>query len=134
MFELLSVIGEPDPDSNVRMFLAPCGASWQGLPGATMAAGNLSAELLEPIPISCAPSEICNDAQSERVATDAGEMIKEQIGGSTDIAGGRDADHFNVMTFPGHRAAKGGTWRCFGDGRKIGHGEREAWIGSHRVT
>ena len=100
---------EPDPDTNVGKVLARLGRSWQGLPGGTMAAGKLGAEVLEPIPVSCAPSEFGNDAQSERVAANAGEMFTEQIGGSTDVAGGRGADHFNVMAFPAHRAATGGT-------------------------
>ena len=95
-----------------------------------MAAGKLGAEVLEPIPVSCAPSEVGNDAQSERVAADAGEMFTEQIGGSTDVAGGRGADHFDVMAFPAHRATTGGTWRCSGDGGEIGDGEPEARIGS----
>ncbi len=99
-----------------------------------MAAGKLGAEVLEPIPVSCAPSEVGNDAQSERVAANAGEMFTEQIGGSTDVAGGRGADHFNVMAFPAHRAATGGTRGCFGDGGEIGDGEPEARIGYDRVT
>ena len=93
-----------------------------------MAAGKLGAEVLEPIPASCASSEVGNDAQSERVAANAGEMFTEQIGGATDVAGGRGADHFNVMAFPAHRAANGGTWGCFGDGGEIGDGEPEAGI------
>jgi hypothetical protein len=99
-----------------------------------MAGGKLGAEVLEPIPVSCAPSEVGNDAQSEWVAANAGEMFTEQIGGSTDVAGGRGADHFNVMTFPAHRAVTGGTWGCSGDGGKIGDGEPEARIGYDRVT
>ncbi len=99
-----------------------------------MAAGKLGAEVLEPIPGSCASSEVGNDAQSERVAANAGEMFTEQIGGATDVAGNRGADHFNVMAFPAHRAANGGTWGCFGDGCEIGDGEPEARIGDDRMT
>ena len=98
-----------------------------------MAAGKLGAEVLEPILASCASSEVGNDAQSERVAANAGEMFTEQVGGSTDVAGGRGADHFNVMAFPAHRAANGGTWGCFGDGGEIGDGEPEAGIGHDSV-
>jgi hypothetical protein len=98
-----------------------------------VAARKLGAEVLEPIPVSCAPSEFGNDAQSERVAANAGEMFTEQVGGSTDVAGGRGADHFNVMAFPVHRPANGGTWGCFGDGGEIGDGEREAGIGHDSV-
>ena len=99
-----------------------------------MAAGKLGAEVLEPIPVSCAPSEVGNDAQSERVAADAGEMFTEQIGGATDVAGGRGADHFDVMAFPAHRAAAGGPRGRFGDGGEIGDGEPEARIGYDRMT
>jgi hypothetical protein len=35
--------------------LAGLGRSWQGLPRGTMAAGKLGAEILKPIPVSCAP-------------------------------------------------------------------------------
>ena len=99
-----------------------------------MAAGKLGAEVLEPIQVSYAPSEFGDDAQSEWVAADAGEMFTEQIGGSTEVAGGRGADHFDVMAFPAHRAATDGTWGCFGEGGEIGDGEPEARIGRDRVT
>ena len=100
----------------------------------TMAAGRMGAEVLEPILVSCAPSAVGNDAQSNWVAANAGEMFTEQVGGSTEVAGGRGADHFNVMAFPAHRAATGRTWGCFGDGGEIGDGEPEARIGNDRVT
>jgi hypothetical protein len=99
-----------------------------------MAAGKLGAEVLEPIPVSCAPSEVGNDAQSERVAANAGEMFPEEIGGATDVAGSHGADHFNVMAFPCHRAATSGARRCFGDGGKVGQGEPEARIGYYGMT
>jgi hypothetical protein len=99
-----------------------------------MATGELGTEALEPIPVSRAPSEVGHDAQSERVAANAGEMFTEQIGGSADVAGDSGADHFDVMAFPAHQAAAGGTWRCFGDGGEIGDGETEARIGGDRVT
>jgi hypothetical protein len=99
-----------------------------------MAVGKPGAEVLESIPVSCAPSEVGNDAQSEWVAANTGEMFTKQVGGSTDVAGGRGADHFNVMAFPAHRAATGGTWGCFGVGGEIGDGEPEARISYDRVT
>jgi hypothetical protein len=99
-----------------------------------MTAGKLGAEVLEPIQVSYAPSEVGNDVQSQRVAADAGEMFMEQIGGSTEVAGGRGVDHFNVMAFPAHRAATDVTWGCFDVGGEIGDGECEARIGYDRVT
>ena len=62
-----------------------------------MAVRKLGAQVLESIADSAALSEVVNDAQSEWVAANAGEMFAEQVGGSTDIAGGRGADHFDVM-------------------------------------
>jgi hypothetical protein len=108
--------------------------SWQRLPLGTMAAGKLATEVLESTPDSRAPSEVVNDVQSEWVAANSGEMFTEQIGGSTDVAGGRGADHFNMMAFPAHQAATGGTWACLGDGGEIGDGEPEARIGYDRLT
>jgi hypothetical protein len=99
-----------------------------------MTAGKLGAELLEPFPASCAPSEVGNDAQSEWVAANAGEMFTEQVGGPTDIAGGRGVDHFNVMAFPAHRAATGGTRGCFRVSGEIGDGEPEVRISHNRAT
>jgi hypothetical protein len=82
--------------------------------------GNLGAEVLEPVPVSCPPSDVGNDAHSEWVAANAGEVLTEQIGGSADVAGGRGADHFNVMTLPvnlvDHRWDLGGFGDS-GDGR-----------------
>jgi hypothetical protein len=99
-----------------------------------MAVGNLGAEVLELVPDSCAPSEVVNDAQSEWVAANAGQMFLEQIGGSRDIAGGRGADHFNVMALPAHQAATGWTWACLGHGGEIGDSEPEVRIGDDRMT
>lgn len=94
-----------------------------------MATGKPDAELLEPIPVSCAPSEVGDDAQSERIAANAGEMFTEQVAGSPDIAGGRSADHLNMMSFPAHVATGPRARGCFGDGFEIGDGEPEVGIG-----
>ena len=95
-----------------------------------MTTGNLAAEIIEPVPVSCAPSEVGNDAQSEWVAANTGEVLTEQVGGSTEVAGGRRADYFDVMAFPVHLAAADGTRGRFGDGVEIGDGEPEGRIGS----
>ena len=99
-----------------------------------MAVGQLGTEALEPIPVSRAPSEVGNDAQSERVAANTGEVLTEQIGGSADVTGGSGADHFNVMALPVHWSTTGGTWGGFGDSGEIGDGDPEARIGSDCVT
>ena len=84
-------------------------------------------EVLKPLPR--ANAKIGDDAQSEWVAANTGEMLTEQVGGSTEVAGGRRADHFDVMAFPVHLAAADGTRGCFGDGGEIGDGEPEGRIG-----
>jgi hypothetical protein len=99
-----------------------------------MATGKPGDEVLEPVPVSAAASEVGDDAQSEGVAADAGEMFTEQIGGSTDVAGARGADYLNVMALPAHRAATGGTRRCCGQGGEVGDGEPEVRIGCDRAS
>jgi hypothetical protein len=69
-----------------------------------VATGKLAGEVLEFVPASSAPSEVGDDAESERVA-DAGEEFMEQIGGSAEDAGSGGADHLDVMAFPAHWAA-----------------------------
>lgn len=108
--------------------------SWMRVPRGTMAAGKLGVELLELIPVSCAPSQVVNDAHSEPVAAHVGEMFTKQIGCSTDVAGGHGADYFNVVAFPAQRPATGGTRGCSGDGGEVGDGEPEAGIGQDGVT
>jgi hypothetical protein len=58
--------------------------------------------------MSCAVSEFCDDAHSDWVAADAGQMLTEKVGGSAEVAGGRRADYFDVMAFPVHLPAAGG--------------------------
>ena len=101
------------------------GARWQ--PGA-------APEIIEPVPVSSAPSEFGDDAQGERVAANTGEVLTEQVGGSTVIAGGRRADHFDVMTFPVHLATADDARGRFGEGVEIGDCEPERRIGRDRVT
>ena len=91
-------------------------------------------QIIETVPVSPAPPEFGEDEQGERIAPNAGEVFTEQIGRSTDVAGGRGADNFNVMAFPTHRATAGGTRRCFGQGVEIGGCEPEARIGRDRLT
>jgi hypothetical protein len=126
----LSLVRAPEPDG----FLPRVGRSRQSLAGGTMAIGKPGAEVLESIPVSCAPSEVGNDAQSKWIAADAREVFTEQIGGSTDVAGRRCGNHFDVMAFPAHGAAAGGAKRCSGEGGEVGDGEPEVRIGDDRST
>ena len=68
------------------------------------------------------------------VAANTGQVLTEQVGGSTEVAGGRRADYFDVMAFPVHLPTAGGTRGCFGEGVEIGDGEPEGRIGRDRVT
>ena len=63
------------------------------------ATGKLAGDVVEPTSLCHAPSEVGDDAQREWVAANAGEVFPEQIGSSSEVAGGRGADHFN-------------GWRC----------------------
>jgi hypothetical protein len=91
-------------------------------------------EIIEPVAVSSALLEFGDDAQCERVASNVGEVLTEQVGGSTVIAGGRRADHFDVMTFPVHLATADDARGRFGEGVEIGDCEPEARIGYDRVT
>ena len=65
----------------------------------------MAGQIIEPILLSCALSEFCDDAQSDWVATDAGQMLMQKVGGSAEVTGGRRADYFDVMaTPPGFRS------------------------------
>ena len=66
----------------------------------------MAGQLIEPIPLSCALSEFCDDAQSDRVAADTRQMFTQEVGGSAEVAGGRGADHLDVMAFPVHLAGR----------------------------
>jgi hypothetical protein len=69
-----------------------------------MACGKVDNQIIEPIPITLpsALSKFCDDAQSEWVAADTGQMLTQKVGGSAEVAGGRSADHIDVMAFPVH--------------------------------
>jgi len=99
-----------------------------------MTAGKLGVEVLGTVPGSAASSEVGNNTQSDWVTANAGQVFTEQIGGPTDVAGSRGADHFNMVAFPAHRTAARGPWRCSGDGGKIGDGDREAPVSHDRAT
>ena len=71
---------------------------------------------------------------SERIAANTGEVLTEQVGGSTVIASGRRADHFDVMTLPVHLATLDDARLRSGQGVEIGHCEPESRIGRDRVT
>jgi hypothetical protein len=96
-----------------------------------MAIGTLAGEVLNLAPVSHTTSEVDNDAQSERVAANAGEEFTEQVGGSTEVPSGRGANHFDVMALPIHLASADRTRGCFGEHVEIGDREPEGRIGGH---
>lgn len=78
----------------------------------------LAGQVLEVIAWACGRLEPGGDADGERVAADAGEVLAEQVSGSRGLAGGRGGDHFDVMAFPVHRPASGLMVRCAGEGHQ----------------
>lgn len=70
-----------------------------------------------------------DDAEGERITADAGEVFAEQVGGSTEVAGGCVADDFDVMAFPGHLAATDRTRGGLGERVEISDGKTEGRIG-----
>jgi hypothetical protein len=98
-----------------------------------MTSGKVAGQIIEPISLSGAQSEFCDDAQSDWVAADTGQMLTQKVGGSAEVAGGRRADHFDVMALPVHLPAADGIRGCFGEGAKIGEGELEGRIGPDSV-
>ena len=105
-----------------------------GLPLERMASGKVAGQIIEPIPLSGALSEFCDDAQSDRVAADTGQMLTQKVDGPTDIAGRRRADHLDVMAFPVHLPATHGIRGCFVEGAEIGDSELEGGIGPDSVS
>jgi hypothetical protein len=98
-----------------------------------MTSGKAAGQIIEPVPLSCALSEFCDDAQSDWVAADAGQMLTQKVGGSAEVAGRGRADHLDVMAFPVRLPAVHGIRECSAEGAEISGGELESGIGPHRV-
>jgi hypothetical protein len=95
-----------------------------------VAAGKLAGQVLEVVVLSRGLPEHGGDAEGERVAADAGEVFAEQVSCSPGIAGGRGADHFDVVALPVHLLVAG-TLACgSGDGIEVGDGEPEGRVGA----
>ncbi len=99
-----------------------------------MTTGKVGPEIIEPVPVPSAPSELGHDTNRERVAADTGEVLTEQVGGSTVVSSGRRADHFDVMTFPVRLATTDNARGRSGEGVDIGDCEPEGRIGRDRST
>ena len=94
-----------------------------------MTSGKVAGQTIEPTPMSRALSEFRDDAQSDWVAANSGQVLTQKVGGSAEVAGCRGADHLDVMAFPVHLPAAPGIRGCFGEGAEIGDGELEGGIG-----
>ena len=94
-----------------------------------MTIGKAVGEIIEPAPLSCAPPVFRDDAESERVAADTGQMLTQKVGGSAKVAAGRRADHLDVMAFPVHLVAGHRSRGWSREGAEIGDGELEGGIG-----
>jgi len=97
-----------------------------------MATGKLIGEVLKPLPPPHAIANIANDAQSKRIAANAGEEFTKEIGGSIDLAGGSGANDLHMVALPDHLGSREGARGCCGHGVEIGDGEAEARISLNR--
>lgn len=76
--------------------------------------------------------EVGGDTGGKRVTADIGQVFPEQVRRSYGIAGGRGADHLDVVALPAHLPASGFLGRRSLDCAEIGNCEPEGGIGSHR--
>ena len=90
--------------------------SWGTRPWGGVTGGELAGQVLEVVAWACGRLEPGGDADGERVAADAGEVLAEQVSSSGGLAGGCGGDHFDVMAFPVHHPAGGLLARCAGEG------------------
>ena len=103
-------------------------------PSARVTTGEFHREVLKAPPISRSPPEVCNDPNSEWVATNVGKVFAQHVGGSAELSGGRGADYLDVMALPVHLTTADGSRRCFGDGIEIGDSQAKGRIGLDRET
>jgi hypothetical protein len=93
-----------------------------------MTRGKVNGQIIEPTPIPSALSEFDDNAQGQGVAAHAGQVFTKQVEGAAEVPGGRRADHFDVMAFPGHLASADGNRTCVGESAEVGYGEAEARV------
>ena len=99
-----------------------------------MATGPFAGEVVKTIPLSHTPSEVGDDAKRKWVAADPGKVLAQEVGGTSEVAGGCGVDYFDVMAFPVHLAATERIRSSIGEGVEIGAGKPESRIGYDRVT
>ncbi len=93
-----------------------------------MALWELPCEVLEVVVRPLRLAQLGDDAESERVAADTGEVLAEKVEGSLAVAG-RGAYDLVVVAFPVHLSV---TWtfsRGPRDGVEVGEGELEGRVG-----
>ncbi len=96
-----------------------------------MATGELDFKVFEAITPSERLSKRDDNAEGKWIAADASEMLSEQVGRSLGLAGGRGADHLDVVAFPVHLLAAGDVSSDASQGVEIGDREAEAPVGGH---
>jgi hypothetical protein len=97
-----------------------------------MTSRRLVGELLEQLGPFEWRQEMGDDAKSERVTADTGEVFSQQVGCWFRISGGSCAHEFDVVAFPVHLLAI--RTLCHGSDKRIeiGQGESEARVGANR--
>jgi hypothetical protein len=98
-----------------------------------MASAKVAGQIVEDIRLSGALSQLIDDAQSDWVTANGGQMLSQKVGGAAEVADRGRADHFDVMPFPVHLPAARRIRGCFGEGAEIGNGELEGGIGPDGV-
>jgi hypothetical protein len=88
----------------------------------------MAGQVLEVVVVSRGLPEHGGDAEGEGIAADAGQVVAEQVSCSAGIAGGRRADHFDVVALSGHLLVTGTVARRSGDGVEVGDGEPEGRV------
>jgi hypothetical protein len=95
-----------------------------------VATGELD-KLLEPVVLSERLSKNDDDADGKGVTADFGEVLLEQVGRSLGVAGGRGADHLDVVALPVRLPTAGDVSRDPGEGIEIRDGEAETRVSGH---
>jgi hypothetical protein len=94
----------------------------------------LACEVFEVAVHSRRLARLGDDPEGERVASDASEVLAEQVGGSPGVAGGRGTDDLDVVAFPVHLPATVPLARGSGYGVEVGEGELERRVGFDGVA
>jgi hypothetical protein len=76
-------------------------------------------------------SKLSCNAKRQRVATDTGKVLEQEVSSSYVVARDGQADDFDVMAFPIHLATTSAQGQCSSDGTEIDKSELECCVGGH---